>query len=578
MSEDSSRYCTLIDKFGEVSKKNADYKKVFELLASLCMLSMLTKRVTFLLPVGKALKELEKMAANKQREHLKRHIIGGAFDKEELEGRERVYTRATIDKSRRIAYLVSGKGASLTIGGVKVGKVVVKVVGSTRDGKEIPTGIAYEIDELLPEAGEEVPMLERQNSKSKGKSKGKPHVQKGGNPTVYLVDRDIEGLLDLSGHDLRWAIIEQYRNSWPLTVFGIDSEYSWYNWASASLVSFLAEQIPNFYWVYSPYLGLDPFATLDLLFEYHVKDSYYDYILSDELIKQWIKSSLYMYSDPVLLTNTMTYLAGGGAHKSGGNPWETLGIYGIISLNADVATRYVATGKEAIEQYMKYNSPEKLREGIVKVYKKVYSEPDILLGETRTIYEKVDEKPFIVALQNDLRRFMDDRFRYHTDFDSLYPSFLNCDTCNPNKSKGFLSWFGLGGANGKKKKRNAKWTVESILQYNPDTLTIELDSNSSDFRFPQDFILDFIKSPWFLWMPALNVGKKEIKTPFDKEFKLPDTRNDMEIVYKYTNPIQPQVPPQFPSSSGSSSSSSSGSKVYSARLANLYSDIISGNK
>ena len=121
------------------------------------MLSLLTKRVTFFLPVGKALKELEKMSAAKQRDCIKRHIIGGAFEKSELEGRERVYTRATEDKFR-IAYNVAGKGASLTIGGVKLGKIAMKIMGKTKPGKVIPIGVAYEMSELLPEAGEKVPL------------------------------------------------------------------------------------------------------------------------------------------------------------------------------------------------------------------------------------------------------------------------------------------------------------------------------------------------------------------------------------------------------------------------------------
>lgn len=534
MAEDSSKYCTLIDKFGEVGKKNADYKKVFDLLADRCMLSLLTKRVTFLLPVGKALKELEKMSPAKQREHIKRHLIGGAFEKEELEGRDRVYTRATIDKSRRVAYVVAGKGASLTIGGVKVGKVAMKVTGSTKEGKEIPTGIAYEIEELLPEAGEEVPLRPRVE-KGKGSSKSRAEQAGGGSPFEYLVERDIAHLLDLSGHDLRWSIIEQYRNSWPISVFGLDSEYAWYQWATASLVSFLAEQIPDFYWVYSPYLGLDPFSTLDLLFEYHVQDAYHRYILPDDLIKKWIQSNMYLYSDPILLSNAMTFLAGGGS-KTGGDPTFPKQI---ISLNPDLSSRYVVTGKEAINEYIRFNSPEKIREGIVKVYKKVYEEPDVLLGETRSIYEQVDKQPFVVAMQNDLRRFFDDRFRYHSEFDSLYPSFLHCNICKPNK--GLFNWFTGGGGN---KDSNALWFVKSVLQYDPYSLTIDLGESNS-FRFPHQFLLDFINSRWFMWMPSL--ANVDFKAPKLTPYKVPKSA-DISIYQSYPTPT-PMVPgPVFPGS------------------------------
>jgi len=478
MSNDSSKHCTLIDKFGEICDKNKDYKAVFMMLSKLCLLSMLTNRVTFLIPVGKALKEMSKLSAAQQLDQFKRHIVGGAFDKAELEGKDRVYTKMIIDKSKRIAYTVAGKGASLSIGGIKLGKQVVKVEGTTRAGKKIPIGVAYEIEELLPIPGEEVPL--------------KPHFKpkKGGGPTMQvLVDYDTDALLDLSGNDLRWAIVEQYRKAWPLTVFGVDSEYSWHQWALASLVSFLKERIPDFYWVYSPYLGMDSFASLDLLFEYYVQYNYHKYILPDELIYDWVRSDWFMQSDPVLLKNCSMYLAGGGA-TTGGDGYSTL-LSSIITLNPELASRYVVAGKKAIGEFLRYNHPEKIREGIVKVYKKVYSEPNALLGETKTIYKQVDSQPYIVALQNDLRRFMCSRFRNHSEFDMLYPSFLQHPDCNAG---GFWNFFGGNGD-----KSGPKWFLKSVMQYDVESLKIDLDG-SDKFRFPLKFWEDFVNSPFYLWM------------------------------------------------------------------------------
>lgn len=484
MSNDSSKHCTLIDKFGAISDKNKDHKHVFELLSKLCMLSLLTKRVTFLIPVGKALKEISKLTAAQQRDQFKRHIIGGAFEKSELEGKERVYTKMVIDKSKRIAYAVAGKGASLTIGGVKVGKLVIKIEGSTRDGKKIPVGTAYELSELLPIPGEEVPLKPR-------------YVKKGGGYTfANIVDREVDYITSLQGQELRWEIVEQYRKSWPLSVFGIDSEYSWHQWALASLVSFLKERIPDFYHVYSPYLGMDSFASLDLLFEYYVKSNYHKYILPDDLISEWVRSNWYMHSDPVILRNNFNFLAGGGM-QSGGD-----GLNNIITLNANLANRYVVAGKQAIGEFLQFRNPEKVREGIVKVYKKVYSEPNVLLGETRSIYKKVDEQPYIVALQNDLRRFMGSRFRNHSEFDMLYPTFLQSADCD---QKSFWGFFG-----GSKSKSGPKWFLKTIMQYDTESLKVNLDG-SDKFRFPMRFWKDFVDSPFYLYMSIIDKPERKYR-------------------------------------------------------------------
>jgi hypothetical protein len=494
MSEESNKYCTLIDKFGEIADDNKDYKKVFMLLSKLCMLSLLTKRVTFLLPVGKALTALSKMSAEKQREQMKRHIIGGAFTKDELMERERVYTRMTTsdgDDYKRIAYVVNKEAG--TIGGIKIGKEIIVVGGSTKDSKHIPVGVAFEVEELLSEPGEEVPM----RTKGPVRKGRKDKVMEGGgwpfgSPLEYVADQSLVDYVELGAQELRWAIVEQYRKAWPLTVFGIDSEYSWYQWMWASLLAFLKEQIPNFYWVYSPYLGMDPFASLDLLFEHYVQENYNNYILPDELLHQWTQSRWFLYNDPTILRESFTYLAGGGQRQSGGGwPFDS-----FISLNLDSANRYVAVGKQAIGEYMRYNNPEKLREGIVKVYKKVYEEPNFLLGETRAIYKKVDEEPFVVGLHNDLRRFLNSRFRYHSEFDQLYPSFLKCDSCG--KSKGLLGYlFGVGG--GGKSDSVARAVLKSVLQY--DTTTMEIDlGESKQFRFPMEFLQDFVMSPFFMYM------------------------------------------------------------------------------
>lgn len=492
MSDESNKYCTLIDKFGEVADDNKDYKKVFMLLSKLCMLSLLTKRVTFLLPVGKALTELSKMKPDEQREQIKRHIIGGAFTKDELMERERVYTRLTTQDGgdyKRIAYVVNKTDG--TIGGVKIGKEAIVVKGETKESKHIPVGVAFEVDGLLSEPGEAVPMRTKENDKGrKGKRR---NDMEGGNgssmsPMEILVDRDVTYLMELQENDLRSAIVDAYRKSWPLTVFGIDSEYSWYQWMWASMLAFLKEQISDFYWVYSPYLGMDPYSSLDLLFEYHVQDNYNKYILPDDLIHKWVQSKWFLYNDPTILQAASMYLAGGGAQRGGG-PFDS-----FISLNLGMADRYVAVGKEAIGEYLRWGSPEKLREGIAKVYKKVYEEPNFLLGETRAIYKKVDEEPFVVGLHNDLRRFLSSRFRYHTEFDTLYPSFLKCTECDNNKS-GFLRFFGLGGG----KKTLPRELINSVLQYDVGTMSIDL-GGSEKFRFPFEFLKDFVMSPFFLYL------------------------------------------------------------------------------
>lgn len=545
MSEESNKYCTLIDKFGEIADNNKDYKKVFMLLSKLCMLSLLTKRVTFLMPVDKALTKLEKMKPDQQREQIKRHIIGGAFTKDELLDRETVYTRLTTQEGgeyKRIAYKVDKAKGS--IGGVKIGKEIVVVKGETKESKHIPIGVALEVDDLLSEPGEGVPM----RTKEKGEKKGRKKMEGGMSPFELLMERDVNYLLELEDNELRWAIVEAYRKSWPLTVFGIDSEYSWYQWMWASLLSFMKEQMSDFYWVYSPYLGMDPYSSLDLLFEYHVRDNYYNYILPNDLIHQWVQSKWFLYNDPSILREAAIYLAGGGAQYGGGGPFDP-----FISLNFGMANRYVAVGKEAIGEYMRTASPEKIRDGIVKVYKKVYEEPNFILGETRTIYQKVDEEPFVVGLHNDLRRFMSSRFRYHSEFDSLYPSFLKCSDCDSNKS-GFLRFFGFGGE--KTSKSLARVLIKNLLQYDIATMSIDL-GGSDKYRFPYEFLEDFVLSPYFLYMSILDKPDlKQLAT--DRLKKEADIRQHVEKtvvqplikanvpVWNYTmEPAYPQKPNAF---------------------------------
>lgn len=530
MSEESSKYCTLIDKFGEVADDNKDYKKVFMLLSKLCMLSLLTKRVTFLLPVGKALTALSKMSADKQREQIKRHIIGGAFTKDELLERDRVYTRLTTQDGgeyKRIAYIVD-KSAG-TVGGVKIGKEAIVVKGETKESKHIPVGVAFEVEELLSEPGESVPL----RIKEKGK-KGRKEME-GGNgfmsPLEFLVERDTQYLLNLQENELRWAIVEEYRKSWPLTVFGIDSEYSWYQWMWASLLAFLKEQVPNFYWVYSPYLGMDPYASLDLLFEYHVRDNYYKYILPNDLLHSWVQSKWFLYSDPAILRDNFMYLAGGGGQRGGG-PFD-----GFISLNFDLANRYVAVGKEAIGEYIRWDNPEKIRDGIVKVYKKVYEEPNFLLGETRAIYKKVDEEPFVVGLHNDLRRFLNNRFRYHSEFDSLYPSFLKCTECD-DSNRGFFGFL-FGG--GKGDKSLARALIKAVMQYDVAEMSVKLEG-SQTYRFPIDFLKDFVMSPFFLYMSILD--KPNItKIATDRLQRAAEIRQEVEK--QVVQPYQQARPPML---------------------------------
>jgi hypothetical protein len=534
MSEESNKYCTLIDKFGEIADDNKDYKKVFMLLSKLCMLSLLTKRVTFLLPVGKALTALSKMSAEKQREQMKRHIIGGAFTKDELMERERVYTRMTTsdgDDYKRIAYVVNKEAG--TIGGIKIGKEIIVVGGSTKDSKHIPVGVAFEVEELLSEPGEEVPM----RTKGPVRKGRKDKVMEGGwfgSPLEYVADQSLADYVDLGASDLRWAIVDQYRKAWPVTVFGIDSEYSWYQWMWASLLAFLKEQIPNFYWVYSPYLGMDPFASLDLLFEHYVQENYNNYILPDELLHQWTQSRWFLYNDPTILRESFTYLAGGGQRQSGGG-WQ---FDSFISLNLDSANRYIAVGKQAIGEYMRYNNPEKLREGIVKVYKKVYEEPNFLLGETRAIYKKVDEEPFVVGLHNDLRRFLNSRFRYHSEFDQLYPSFLKCDSCG--KSKGLFGYlFGVGG--GGKSKSVPRAVLKSVLQY--DTTTMEIDLGGSEqFRFPMEFLQDFVMSPFFMYM---SITDKPDLSKMAKDSIEQQKKNEEDIKKNVIEQLHSQTGPTF---------------------------------
>jgi hypothetical protein len=78
----------------------------------------------------------------------------------------------------------------------------------------------------------------------------------------------------------------------------------------------------------------------------------------------------------------------------------------------------------------------------------------------------------------------------------LYPSFLKCDSCG--KSKGLLGYlFGVGG--GGKSDSVARAVLKSVLQY--DTTTMEIDlGESKQFRFPMEFLQDFVMSPFFMYM------------------------------------------------------------------------------
>lgn len=472
-SKGPKNYCNILDNL----HKTKVGPEITNILAELCLTNIFTQRAR----TKKGMRPRTFMLASdmtKTADSLKRHMFIGFYSKEGL--------AKIAKKDNPMIYNMLGEGYK-----VDVKNNTIHINGSKVE-KEIPAsnGMMLILDTHL-KAG-------KKNGKMKGGSTYKVRGSKVEHPILKKKVVFYDDLSSLSGLDLRWNILENYRRMWPLYDWSLYDDFNYYNWAYASLIAYLSEQIPNFYTLYEPFP--DPLVGLETLLQYRMLSNNY-YWIPDSLLQGFVNSPYWLTTDPQIIEKAKIYLGGGGRHKDmqgGGSP--------IIRQDTIVIENYVRPFRESLEKVLKdVNIPEqKKRMYIVDIYKKLENDDEFRGKEGRNIMKRIGSQIHMVSLGR------------HLD------AFLTCNIRN------YLAMPMNGGESEEIRGGANEFTIYSPSLFDeirclfgtvkyPDLVDLILQPKlTSGYRFGMDFINKFCLSPYCMYVAGLSksLAQTTLKTPY----------------------------------------------------------------
>jgi len=468
-NEKKHTYCNILDNL----YKTPDGPEIVQALADMCLTNIFTGRAqtkkgarprTFMMASG----------MTKKIDEYKRHMFVGYYNKEGLSMKAKS-DDPLIYNMVGDAFKVEVKNNDIHIGNSKLEK---EIPGSSN-------GMILVIDKPL--------------KVSKG-----GEILLGGNVSYTVTDEEVihpilqkkivfyDDVTGLTGLDLRWNILEHYRRMWPLHDWSLYGDFNYYNWAYASLVAYLNEQVPNFFTLYEPFP--DPLVGLESLLQYRMLNNR-GYWVPDSLLQGFVQSPFWLSADPKIIEKARIYLGGGGVLRdelSGGQ---------LPLMRQDIALMeaYIKPFKEELAEILKdINIPEqKKRMYIVDIYKKIENDDEFRGKEGRNIMKKIGSQIHMVSLGRHLDAFLTYNIRNYLyrpmslgggdiiggdgEFNIYSPSLFDEIRC----LFGTVKYPDL---------------VELILQ---PTLT-------SNYRFGMDFINKFCMSPYCLYVAGLNKNLADI--------------------------------------------------------------------
>ena len=397
MSANTERnYCNILDVLSDKG-----YDKLVVIMAKHCMTSLLTKKMhtkdgkfknrTLAVPPKKEIDKISKMKKEDAKNIIKRHIFPGDHTIESLKDG---YTLFNMLKDN---YEISVKNGKASLSGVKI----TDEIPSGPNGAF--NGTILILDGLLPET----------EKKQRTSKKGGRKKMLGGtdfNVVSYISHPLLTGdinfspkLSGLSGIDLRWNILEHYRNKWPVNQWNIFDNYNYYSWAYASLILYLRDKIIDFYSVYEPFA--DPIVGLEHLLQFRQVNTN-SYLLSDALLHDWIKSKYWLVSDPIIIEEANLYTLGGGKKELTGGLTE---IDIPITQRTDVIINayrepYLSSLIEVLDNNKISEQDKRLY--IIDVYKQIETDDKFRDERSRKLYKKIDSDLWLVTLGTHLDAYL----------------------------------------------------------------------------------------------------------------------------------------------------------------------------
>jgi len=321
----------------------------------------------------------------------------------------------------------NGKVKSKKTGTKKIGtkktetkKTKAKKTKKTKGGgfKDIYEGIkksASGLREGLVQSAKE--LREGLTKSAKGLRDSATGIMKGGGYEEYInysdtleplfIDHPIfngikfyDDLASLHGINLRWNILEHYRRKWPLSIFPVESDYNYYYWLYASLISYMEKHINNFYSIYEP--CVDPIIGIELLLQPRLTSN--NYLIDDSLLLDWYRSDYWLMADPTRIHGIYNYILGGGSgsgNNSGGGD-NVVYIHG-----SKFERKYIDPFIKSVNKiFDDITIPEqKKRMYLVDTFKEIETGDNFRPNSARKLYKKVDSEywylvPGVMQLQS----------------------------------------------------------------------------------------------------------------------------------------------------------------------------------
>lgn len=473
-------YCNILDNL----YKTEEGPEIVQALADMCLTNIFTSKAR----TKKSTKPRPKTFMlcpnmSKKTDNFKRHMFIGFYSKQGLS--------KIAEKEEPIIYNMLGEGFKVEI------KNNVIHIGSSKVIKEIPGS-----------SNGMILVLDSQLKNSKG---GK--ILLGGNNVSYTVkDEEIvhpilqkkivfhDDLSGLSGMDLRWNILENYRKMWPLYDWSLYDDFNYYNWAYSSLIGYLSEQVPNFYTLYEPFA--DPLVGIESLLQSRMTNNR-GYWIPDSLLQGFVQSPYWLSSDPRIIEKAKIYLGGNAIRNNdelkGGN-------LPLIYQDIVVINKYLQPFKNELEKVLQdVNIPEqKKRMYIIDIYKKIENDDAFRGKESRNIMKKIGSQIHLVSLGRHLDAFLTYTIKDYLTLpmkagksEKIISGGGEYTVYNPSLFDEIRCLFG-----------NVKYPdlVELILQ----------PKLSSGYRFNLDFINKFCLSPYCMYVAGLNKNLEDttLKSPY----------------------------------------------------------------
>ena len=479
-------YCNILDNL----YKTDNGPELTSALADLCLTNLFTQRAhtkkgsrprTFMLAPG----------MKQTADDFKRHMFVGYYPKQGL--------AKIAKKSDPMIYNMLGEGYKINIKNNEIH------INGSKVEKEIPgssNGMILIIDEPL-KAGVKDNKMKGGDDSTTYKVKGTKIVK---HPILKKKVIFYDDLTSLSGLDLRWNILENYRRMWPLYDWSLYDDFNYYNWAYASLIAYLSDNIPNFYTLYEPFS--DPLVGLESLLQYRMLGSN-GYWIPDSLLQSFVSSPYWLSTDPKIIEKAKIYLGGGGRHYDNikGGKMDG-GMMPIIRQDTVVIENYMRPIKESLQNVLKdMNIPEqKKRMYIVDIYKKLENDDEFRGKEGRNIMKRIGSQIHMVSLGRHLDAFLTCNIRNYLAMP------MNGGESEEIKGGAGSSSFTVYNPSLFDEIRCLFGTVKY-----PDLVDIILQPKlNSGYRFDMDFINKFCLSPYCLYVAGLSKSLAEttLKTPY----------------------------------------------------------------